>query len=129
MTYRVVDKWISRMEDGQRVRYQQGETFEPTDAELQAYGDRLEEVSSDSSENVERVGSGESESSSPTPTRDDEKSSVEEFEQSESEGKTEDSVSLESMEYQDLQQLAAKYPDISGRQTEEELKSQLSEKV
>lgn len=40
--HRVTRHEIVRREDGDLVVYEEGDTFEPTDAELSAFGDRLE---------------------------------------------------------------------------------------
>lgn len=132
MPYRVTRKWISRVEDGDRVRYEAGETFEPSDAELRAYGDRLEEVTQtpnaekdEESDESESSGSGQT-----TPdTQEDELTDQAETAEADESETDDEEVDLEEMSYQDLQRLAGQYDDVSGRQTADELRDQLSEKV
>lgn len=62
MSYRVTHKWISRVEDGERVRYEEGDSFDPTDAELSAYGDRLEQVPEEPQETENQSSADETES-------------------------------------------------------------------
>lgn len=44
MMYRVTNKRVVRNEGGEIVVYEEGDEFEPTDDELAAFDDRLEEV-------------------------------------------------------------------------------------
>lgn len=48
--YRVTRQSITRREGDEVVTYEEGDTYEPTDAELEHFGDRLEKVEEDLSD-------------------------------------------------------------------------------
>lgn len=51
MTHRVTYKWVPRdTDDGLKEYFAVGDEFEPTDEELSAYGDRLEQVTEEPQE-------------------------------------------------------------------------------
>lgn len=88
--YRVTRKEHTRTEDGETVTYEVGDTFEPTDAEIDSFGDKLAKVESDDT--------SESDSSESTDTEEETEESTEESEEAETESEY-------SRDYPDLSEL------------------------
>lgn len=113
MDYRVTHKWISRVEGDERVVYERGDAFEPTDAEISAYGDRLSPVG-DTDDTDAQNDPGDDEQT-PVDDTDDTPPSI-------------GDIDLGALSYQDLQQLANGFDDIPGNLPKGELRDKLATK-
>lgn len=95
--HRVTNKFVQRVEDGERVRYEEGERFEPTEDELRAFGDRLEPVESEPEVEVLTV------------------------------DEVLEDAGIDPDDYDELREHASKYDDVDGSAKKEEIKKALAE--
>lgn len=97
--YRVTHQSVTRNEDGERVVYEKGDTFDATDAEISAFGDRLEKVEDEPETEVLTV---------------DEVLA---------------DAGIDPDDYDGLVSEASEHDDIDGRQDKETLQKALAEKL
>ena len=137
--YRVTTRLRRIDEDGETTVLEPGDVVVPTEAELGAFGDILEPVATDDDaadetddRAVENTDADESTAEESEPSEESEESGPSEMsDDSESDDESE-SLSVDDIdaaEYNELRAMASEFDDVDGRQSADDLRAALREKV